>query len=212
MSLEFVSLETIQLIAHKYGYWAVFLGIALENAGIPLPGETVTLVGGFLAGNGELVYWYVLGCAIMGAVFGDSCGYWIGKYGGWPFMLKLGKIFRIQEEKLVDVKNQFSKNAAKAVFFGRFVTLLRIFAGPLAGIAQMPYWKFLLCNASGATIWAFTMVSLSFFVGEVVPLEKLVGGVAQFGIAALVLVIAWIVIPIWLESLEAERTKKEQGK
>lgn len=202
MSLEFVSLETIQLIAHKYGYLAIFLGIALENAGVPLPGETVTLVGGFLAGSGELLYGYVLGCAIIGAVFGDSCGYLIGKYGGWPLMLKLGQIFRIKEEKLIDVKNQFSKNAAKAVFFGRFVTLLRIFAGPLAGIAQMPYWKFLLCNASGATIWALTMVSLSFFLGQVVPLEKLVAWVAQFGVGALVLVVAWILIPIWLEYLK----------
>ncbi|MDY7005606.1 MAG: DedA family protein [Cyanobacteriota bacterium] len=202
MHLEFVSLETIQLIAHKYGYLAIFLGIALENAGVPLPGETVTLVGGFLAGSGELLYGYVLGYAIIGAVFGDSCGYLIGKYGGWPLMLKLGQIFRIKEEKLIDVKNQFSKNAAKAVFFGRFVTLLRIFAGPLAGIAQMPYWKFLLCNASGATIWALTMVSLSFFLGQVVPLEKLVSWVAQFGVGALVLVVAWILIPIWLESLK----------
>ncbi|NES77885.1 MULTISPECIES: DedA family protein [Okeania] len=202
MSLEFVSLETIQLIANKYGYLAIFLGIALENAGVPLPGETVTLVGGFLAGSGELLYRYVLSCAIIGAVFGDSCGYLLGKYGGWPLMLKLGQIFRIKEEKLIDAKNQFSKNAAKAVFFGRFITLLRIFAGPLAGIAQMPYWKFLLCNASGATIWALTMVSLSFFLGQVVPLEKLVSWVAQFGVAALVLVVAWILIPIWLESLK----------
>ena len=200
--MEIVSLETIQLIAHKYGYLAIFLGIALENAGVPLPGETVTLVGGFLAGSGELLYRYVLSCAIIGAVFGDSCGYLIGKYGGWPLMLKLGQIFRIKEEKLIDAKNQFSKNAAKAVFFGRFITLLRIFAGPLAGIAQMPYWKFLLCNASGATIWALTMVSLSFFLGQVVPLEKLVSWVAQFGVAALVLVVAWILIPIWLESLK----------
>ncbi|NEQ72900.1 MAG: DedA family protein [Okeania sp. SIO2C9] len=202
MHLEFVSLETIQLIAHKYGYLAIFLGIALENAGVPLPGETVTLVGGFLAGSGELLYRYVLSCAIIGAVFGDSCGYLIGKYGGWPLMLKLGQIFRIKEEKLIDTKNQFSKNAAKAVFFGRFITLLRIFAGPLAGIAQMPYWKFLLCNASGATIWALTMVSLSFFLGQVVPLEKLVSWVAQFGVAALVLLVAWILIPIGLESLK----------
>ncbi|MEB3342766.1 DedA family protein [Okeania sp.] len=200
MSLEFVSLETIQFIAHKYGYLAVFLGIALENAGIPLPGETITLVGGFLAGNGELTYKYVLSCAIMGAVFGDSCGYLVGKYGGWPLMLRLGKIFRVQETKLIDVKNQFSKNAAQAVFFGRFVTLLRIFAGPFAGIAQMPYWKFLLCNFAGATIWALTMVSLSFFVGQVVPLEKLVSWVAEFGIVALVLVLAWISISIWLDS------------
>ncbi|MEB3281908.1 MAG: DedA family protein [Lyngbya sp.] len=203
MSFEIVSLETIQEIAHHYGYWAVFLGIALENAGIPLPGETITLVGGFLAGSGELDYWFVLGCAIAGAILGDNCGYWIGRWGGWPFLVRIGKLFRVSEAKLTEVKSQFSRNAAKAVFLGRFVALLRIFAGPLAGIARMPYWKFLLCNAAGAATWGSVMVSLSYFVGQVVPLEQLVAWVAQFAIIALILVVGWIVIPIWWESRQA---------
>jgi membrane protein DedA with SNARE-associated domain len=200
MSLEFLSLETIQEIAREYGYWAVFLGISLENAGIPLPGETITLVGGFLAGSGELNYWFVLGSAIAGAVLGDNFGYWIGKWGGWPLLLRLGRFFRISEQQLEQVKHQFSMNAARAVFLGRFVALLRIFAGPMAGIAQMPYGQFLLCNAAGATVWASVMVSLSFFVGRIVPLDKLVSWVAQFAILALVLVVAWIAVPYWLES------------
>jgi membrane protein DedA with SNARE-associated domain len=204
MSFEIVSLETIQEIAHQYGYGAVFLGIALENAGIPLPGETITLVGGFLAGSGELDYWFVLGCAIAGAILGDNFGYWIGRWGGWPFLLSIGKLFRVNEAKLTKVRSQFSENAAKAVFLGRFVALLRIFAGPMAGIARMPYWKFLLCNAAGAATWASVMVSLSFFVGQVVPLEQLVAWVAQFAVIALILVVAWVVIPIWWESRQAD--------
>ncbi len=205
--MEFVSLETIQEIARQYGYWAVFVGIALENAGIPLPGETITLVGGFLAGSGELDYWYVLGCAAAGAIFGDNCGYWVGRWAGWPFMLTLGKIFRFREEQLMEVRDQFSKNAAKAVFFGRFITLLRIFAGPMAGIAQMPYWKFFLCNAAGASVWASAIVSLSFFVGNIVSLEQLVSWVAQFSILALVLAIAWVIIPIWWEARQAKNLR-----
>ncbi|CAD5944649.1 putative membrane protein slr0232 [Planktothrix tepida] len=203
MSFEFVSLETIREIAHQYGYWAVFVGIALENAGIPLPGETITLVGGFLAGSGELNYWFVLGSAIAGAILGDNFGYWLGKWGGWPLLLRLGKLFRIREEQLHEVKEQFRQNAARAVFLGRFVALLRIFAGPLAGIAQMPYWKFFLCNAAGATVWASVMVSLSYFVGNLISLEKLVAWVAQFAILALILVVAWFVIPMWLETRKA---------
>lgn len=203
MSFEFVSLETIREIAHQYGYWAVFVGIALENAGIPLPGETITLVGGFLAGSGELNYWFVLGSAIAGAILGDNFGYWLGKWGGWPLLLRLGKLFRIREEQLHQVKEQFRQNAARAVFLGRFVALLRIFAGPLAGIAQMPYWKFFLCNAAGATVWASVMVSLSYFVGNLISLEKLVAWVAQFAILALILVVAWFVIPMWLETRKA---------
>ncbi|MGB3237159.1 MAG: DedA family protein [Geitlerinemataceae cyanobacterium] len=197
---EVISLEAIQEIAHQYGYWAVFLGISLENAGVPLPGETITLVGGFLAGSGELDYWLVFGCAVGGAVMGDNFGYWVGKWGGWPLLLRVGRLFRISEEQLLDVKTEFKDNAARAVFFGRFIALLRIFAGPLAGIAEMPYGKFLLCNTAGAVIWAGIMVSLAFFVGQLVPLEELVRWVAQFSILALVLLVGAVTIPRWLET------------
>ena len=206
MSVDFISLETLQEFAHHYGYWAVFGAILLENLGLPLPGETVTVVGGFLAGSGELNYWLVLSSAILGAVIGGTCGYWIGRYAGWPFMLRLGRFFRIPEERLVKVKDQFTQNAAKAVFFGRFIALLRIFAGPLAGIAEMSYGEFLLYNLAGATVWATVMLTLAFFVGRIVPLEQLVGGLAQFGLVALFVVIAWIVVPLWLEARQVKRS------
>lgn len=200
MSVELLSLENIQEIAHQYGYWAVFIGIALENTGIPLPGETITIVGGFLAGSGDLRYWFVLGSAIAGAVLGDNFGYWIGKLGGWPFLVRVGRIFRISEKQLAEVREQFSENAPRAVFFGRFVALLRMFAGPLAGIAQMPYQQFILCNLGGATLWASIMVTLSYFLGRIVPLHQLVQWVAQFSVIALILVLASIFVPIWWES------------
>lgn len=200
MSFELLSLENIQELAQQYGYWVIFIGIALENTGVPLPGETITIVGGFLAGSGELAYWWVLASAIGGAVLGDNFGYWIGKWGGWPLLLRLGSFFRIPEKRLNEVKDQFSQNAPRAVFFGRFVALLRIFAGPLAGIAEMPYPQFLLCNFGGAALWASIMVSLSYFLGRFIPLHTLVAIVANFGIAALVVIVAAIAIPIWLES------------
>jgi membrane protein DedA with SNARE-associated domain len=207
MSFEFLSLETIQQLAHDYGYWAVFLGILLENLGVPLPGETITIAGGFLAGSGELNYWFVLGSAIAGATVGGNLGYAIGRYGGWPMLLKLGQFFRFREEQLFDLKEQFSKNAAKAVFLGRFIALLRIFASPLAGIAEMPFWQFSLFNVLGAASWASVMVSLSYFLGQVVSLEKLVGWAAQFAVFALLLAVAWIAIPMWLESRSLDKTK-----
>jgi membrane protein DedA with SNARE-associated domain len=200
MSLELLSLDSIQELARQYGYWAVFVGIALENTGIPIPGETITIVGGFLAGSGELNYWFVLASAIAGAIFGDNLGYWIGRIGGWQFLLRLGQFFKIEEQQLEKARKQFSQNAPRAVFFGRFVALLRIFAGPMAGIAQMPYSQFLLCNFGGAAVWASIVVSLSFFLGRLIPLPQLVSGIAQFGILALVLVAIWMIIPIWYES------------
>jgi len=202
--MEWVSLETLQEIAHQYGYLAVFFGILLENAGIPIPGETITLVGGFLAGSGELRYWGVLGTAMGGAVIGDNIGYWIGFYGGWPLLTRIGRLFRLSESQLVGVRDQFAQNAAKAVFLGRFVALLRIFAGPLAGTAKMPYVRFLLWNTAGALAWASIMVSLAYFVGRLVPLAQLISWVAQFAVLALVGVIAWIAISIWLHYRPSE--------
>lgn len=205
MSFDFLSLEAIEEIAQQYGYWAVFLGILLENVGLPIPGETVTLAGGFLAGSDQLNYWIVLGDAILGATIGGNIGYGIGRYGGWPLMLSLGRIFRIQEQQLISLRDQFSENAAKAVFLGRFVALLRVFASPLAGIAEMPYLKFMIYNTAGAAAWATVMVSLSYFAGQVVPLEKLVGWASQFALVTLLVVAAWIVVPFWLESRKAKQ-------
>ncbi|BAZ81255.1 MULTISPECIES: DedA family protein [Sphaerospermopsis] len=204
MSFELFSLENIQEFAQSYGYWAIFLGILLENLGIPLPGETVTLVGGFLAGSDELNYWLVLGDAVTGAVIGGTFGYWIGRVGGWPFLLQVGKIFRISETRLLSIKDQFSENAAKAVFFGRFFALLRIFAAPLAGIAEMSFGKFLVYNLAGASAWAGVMVTLAFFAGRIVSLEQLVAWVSQFAILALLILVAVIVVPIWWESRQVK--------
>ena len=203
--MEFLSLEQIKELAHLYGYWAVFAGIAIENTGIPIPGETITIVGGFLAGSGELNYWLVLLTAIAGAVTGDNCGYWIGRIGGWQFLLKLARFFRLPETEVEKAKTKFVDNAAKAVFFGRFITLLRIFAGPIAGIVEMPYPKFLLYNFMGATVWGAIIVTLAYFVGRIIPLAQLVGYLAQFGVVALLAVIAWIAIPLWFKSYNAQK-------
>ncbi len=197
---ELIPLELVKDIAREYGYWAIFCGILLENMGIPIPGETVTLVGGFLAGSEELNVWYVLGAATAGAIIGDSGGYLLGYYGGWPLLVRIGKVLRVPESKLESVRDRFSQNADKAVLFGRFVALLRVFAGPLAGITKMPYPKFLLCNAIGAATWASVTVSLTYFLGQLVPLDTIIKWATQFTGIALCVVVGWVAIAWWLES------------
>jgi membrane protein DedA with SNARE-associated domain len=198
--LEFISVETIQALAQQYGYWAIFLGILLENLGLPIPGETVTIVGGFLAGSDQLNYGLVLADAAAGATIGGNIGYWIGRQGGLPLLLNLGKFFRVPEAQIQRLREQFSENAVKAVFIGRFIALLRVFASPLAGIAQMPYWKFTLYNTLGALAWATVMVSLAFFAGQLIPLDKLISLASQFSLVALALVLLAIGLPIYLEN------------
>lgn len=198
--MEFLSLETVQALASQYGYLAVFIGILLENLGIPLPGETITIVGGFLAGSGELNYWFVLTAAATGAFLGGICGYFVGKYGGWKLMLGFAKVFRIQELQLEEIKTKFSENSIKAVFFGRFIALIRIFTSPMAGVVEMPFGKFMAVNLVGAITWATVMTTLAFFVGRVVSLEQLLAWVSKFAILALAIAIAAIALPMWLES------------
>ncbi|MBR8832852.1 MAG: DedA family protein [Stigonema ocellatum SAG 48.90 = DSM 106950] len=205
MSLEFLSVENIQEFAHNYGYWAIFLGILLENLGIPVPGETVTLVGGFLAGNHELSYWLVLGNAIAGATIGGICGYWVGRRGGWSLLVRISSLFRISENRILVMKEKFSRNAAKAIFVGRFLALLRIFSAPLAGIAEIPFGKFFLYNLVGAMVWGSVMVTLAFFAGKMVSLEQLIAWVSRFAIAALLILAAVIVIPLWWESRQIKK-------
>jgi membrane protein DedA with SNARE-associated domain len=200
MSLDFISLETIQEFAHQYGYWAVLLGILLENAGFPLPGETIVLVGGFLAGSGELNYWLVLASAIAGAILGGNFGYWVGFYGGWPLLVRLGRVFRIQETELLEIKTRFSYSSARVVFLGRFIPFLRVFASPIAGIAGMPYSQFFIYNSAGAAVWAAVMVTLAYVAGQVVPLTQLATWVGQFGLVVLGAIAAWIIIPLLVES------------
>ena len=198
--MDLVSLETIQTLAQTYGYWAVTLGILLENAGLPIPGETITLVGGFLAGSGELNYWFVLVSATVGAIVGDNIGYWVGFYGGWPLLLRLSQIFNISPESLTKMQERFRGNMGQAVMIGRFIAILRIFAGPLAGIVKMPYPKFLLCNSIGAILWATVTTSLAFFVGQILALEVLMKIMSQFALLLLIGAACWIGVIIWTET------------
>jgi membrane protein DedA with SNARE-associated domain len=202
--MEFLSVDVIKEIAEKYGYLSVFTGILLENLGIPLPGETITIVGGFLAGSGELNYWLVLASASGGAFIGGICGYFIGKYGGWALMQKLGGFFRVSDKQLEEIKGKFAENAVKAVFFGRFIALLRIFASPMAGVAEMPLLQFLGVNLASSVCWATVMTGISYTVGKFVSLEQLIAWVSQFAIVALLIAVAWIAVPLWLESRAAK--------
>jgi membrane protein DedA with SNARE-associated domain len=201
MSLELIPLEQLEEFARTYGYWAVLFGIMLENLGIPLPGESIVLVGGFLAGRGDLGFWQVLACVIFGGVVGNTFGYWVGVYGGWPLVLRVSRWFRIDEQKLLDIKQRFSLNAARAVFFGRFITLLRIFAGPLAGIVEMPFAQFMLYNILGAVLWSSVMVSGAYFAGQWVDLTQLIKWVSQFSVVVLGAIAAWFLVPFAVKTI-----------
>ncbi|MFN5815465.1 MAG: DedA family protein [Pseudanabaena sp.] len=195
MHFEFFSLEVIQEWTQQYGYWIVFFGIMLENAGIPLPGETITLVGGFLSGNGELRYPLVLLCTVAGAILGDSAGHWLGRWGGLPALSKIGKLFRMPADEIEIAREKFRGSADRAVFFGRFIAILRIFAGPMAGMSGMSYSRFLFFNATGALVWGVVTTGVAYYAGTLIPLEVLVSGVVKVSSIILSGVVLWFGVP-----------------
>jgi len=150
----------------RYGYWVVFVGVMLENGGLPLPGETVLLFAGFLAYQGELKLLWAIAVAIAGATLGDSLGYTLGRYGGNAFFDRYIMRIKFLGRRFENSKTLFLKHGHWAVFTGRFITGLRVFAGPLAGVFKMPYPRFLLFNFTGAVIWATIIGFAGFLFGD----------------------------------------------
>jgi membrane protein DedA with SNARE-associated domain len=197
--MESLDLQQLQELLSRWGYGVIFMGMLLENAGLPLPGETITLVGGYAAGSGQLNLLGVMGAAASGAILGDNIGYWIGRRAGWPLMERLGRLLRISPERLEKLREGFLSNAGRAVLLGRFVAVLRVLAGPMAGAVGMPYQRFLLCNSLGAVLWSGSMVNLAWLGGRWLPLEQLLSGVVKFGLGALALVLISLAVPALLE-------------
>ncbi|MFH8370129.1 DedA family protein [Streptomyces sp. NPDC018031] len=160
-------LETVPAVSV---YLIVGVVIGLESLGIPLPGEIILVTASLLAASQDHIDPYILGgAAIAGAVIGDSIGYLIGRRGGQSLLAWLGRKFprHFSAEHVASAERSFHKWGMWAVFFGRFVALLRIFAGPLAGVLRMPYWKFAIANVLGGIVWAGGTVAVIYSVGKV---------------------------------------------
>lgn len=134
----------------------VGLVIAAESTGIPLPGEIVLVSATLLSAAGVVPPWQVALAGSAGAVIGDSLGYAIGRRGGRQLLERLGRRFprHFGPAQLAQGERAFDRWGVAAVFGARFVALLRILAGPMAGALRVPYPKFLLANMAGGIAWA----------------------------------------------------------
>src|ERR1700753_941212 len=150
-----------------YGMVGAVVGV--ESLGIPLPGEIVLVSAALLSSRHELAVnpVGVGAAAVIGAVIGDSTGYGIRRRLGLPLFDRLGRRFpqHFGPGHVMFAERLFDRWGARAVFFGRFIALLRIFAGPLAGALKMRYARFLLANVSGALCWAGGTTALVYYAG-----------------------------------------------
>lgn len=153
----------------QWGYPIVLLVTFLETSafiGLLVPGESVVVIAGLLASQGVLELALVIGAASVGAVLGDSVGYFIGRRFGEAFFLKYGRSLFFRKKYLEDTKRAFNRQGGKIVFLGRFMSWLRAFVPVVAGISRMPYYQFLLFNVTGGIAWAVSFSLIGYFVGN----------------------------------------------
>ena len=156
--------ELLKEFLARYGYWAIAATLLLENAGIPVPGETILLLASFLAYSEHRLHLaYIIMVATCAATLGDNLGYWAGHKGGRPLLERYQHILHVPTRALQRGERMFARYGAPTIFFARFVAGLRIFAGPLAGVLRMDWKKFAFFNLLGASVWV-TVISLVGFV------------------------------------------------
>jgi len=182
-------LETLKLLVAQHGYLAVFCIVALESAGIPLPGETALVLASLFAGaTGLIDIKIVIALAAAAAIIGDNFGFWAGRRLGLPILLRHGSKLGLHDDRIKLGQYLFDRHGAKIVFFGRFVAVMRIFAAFLAGVNRYGWGQFLFYNASGGVIWAMIFGIGGYAFGDAFeriagPLGRIALGLTLVGIA-----------------------------
>src|ERR1041385_2628548 len=182
-------LPLIEQYMLAYGYWTIFFGVMLENAGLLVPGETILLVAGYFAASRPQHFniFRVMITAATGAVIGDNIGFWIGHTLGRAFLLKVGRFVFLTPKRLADMQNSFKRHGNKTILVARFITGLRVFAALLAGASKMPWRVFFVYNVSGAVLWSVVITTLGYLFGQSLPL--LVKWVGRTGTILLIVAI-----------------------
>jgi membrane protein DedA with SNARE-associated domain len=176
-----------------YGYPIVFLIVLLESSGLPLPGESALIAAAIYAGaGGSLHIVYIIMTASLAAIIGDNFGYWIGLRYGQSVLARYGHKIKLTDKKLDSITQLFQSHGGKIIFFGRFVAILRMLAGPLAGMNRYPWHSFLLFNSLGGIAWSMLFGTLAFFLGDAVRTYAKI--ISWGGVIVGVLIIATIFV------------------
>jgi len=175
----------------RYGYWVVLFGVFLENAGLPVPGETALLAGAALAHSGRLSLIGVIATAIGGATLGDNVGFLIGRRGGRVLAERYGRRIGLTRARLAQFDRFFARHGGRTVFIARFVTGLRVFGAVLAGASEIRWPAFLFYNATGAIVWATAVGAAGYLLGGSWELlERWVGRTSIIALAVVAAVAA----------------------
>jgi membrane protein DedA with SNARE-associated domain len=174
----------VKHLVEVFGYPLLFLIVMSESGGVPIPGETALIASAVLASQGKLEIAAVIPLAAAAAIVGDNIGYVIGRKGGRWLLQRPGPFYRQRRQVLLAGEPFFERHGPKAVFFGRFLLGLRVWASWLAGAMRMRWRSFVVWNALGGAAWATAIGLAAYTVGHSAS-----GALEAFGIYGLVAVI-----------------------
>ncbi len=159
-------LHSLEPTLNQYGYLAVAGLVMIEDFGVPVPGETVLILGAVYAGTGRLSIWLVGLLGFAGALVGDNIGFAIGHFGGRALVERWGRYVFLTPERLDKATAFFERHGGKVITIARFVEGLRQANGIIAGTSGMHWAKFLAFNALGAALWVAVWTSVGYFSGN----------------------------------------------
>ena len=160
------AIVNVEHLVQTAGYPLLFLLVMGESSGVPVPGETGLITAGMLASSQKMDIVLVIVIAAAAAIVGDNIGYLIGRKGGRWVLERPGAFERQRREVLLVGEPFFARHGPKAVFFGRFVLGLRVWASWLAGATRMRWTSFLFWNALGGICWATAIGLIAYFLGR----------------------------------------------
>jgi membrane protein DedA with SNARE-associated domain len=172
-------------LVETFGYPLLFGAVMAESSGVPIPGETALITAAILASQGKLQIELVIPIAAAGAIVGDNIGYLIGRKGGRWLLERPGRFQRQRQQVLKLGEPFFQKHGPKAVFFGRFLLGLRVWASWLAGATKMHWRSFVLWNALGGICWATGVGLAAYFLGTAAG--NAISTFGLYGVLALVI-------------------------
>ena len=166
----------------------LFAAVAIESFGVPVPGETALIAFGVLAAQGHYSILIVIAVASAAAIVGDNLGFWlIGRRGGRALIGRYAWIERRAQRVLPRAEALIDRYGGRAVFFGRFISVLRETIAWVAGLAGMSWPRFLFWNAFGGIVWAAGVGLLAYFGGK-----ALADAVSRYGLYAGVSVVVLV--------------------
>lgn len=159
-------LHGLEPTLNELGYLAVFGLVLVEDFGIPVPGETMLILGAVYAGSGRLNVIVVGLVGFAGAVIGDNVGFAIGHFGGRPLVERFGRYVFLTPKRVEAATAFFGRHGGWIIIVARFIEGLRQANGIIAGTTGMHWGRFLAFNAIGAALWVVVWTSVGYLAGS----------------------------------------------